>query len=208
LALAAGLAFALKTRNPLVEVVVARATGEARAETLLNASGYVTPRRRATVAAKITGRVEQIYAEEGLRVEEGQVLALLDCSQARASLASAKAERDATAAALGDLQVQLANAEREQSRAQTLRSAGVVSQEMLDRAQTSVDSLRSKIELGREQIRASESKDRDHAAGCGQLHGSRAVPRRHRFQRRAAGGDGLPDLGGWWIYSDGNSDAR
>src|SRR5215470_17786429 len=108
-----GLLAAFRSRKPVVEVAVAHPAGDVRAEALLNASGYVTPRRRATVAAKVTGQVKEIYAEEGLRVKTGQVLAILDCSQPDATLASARTDRDATAAALADLEVQLANAERE-----------------------------------------------------------------------------------------------
>ncbi len=77
-------------RTPVVEVTSARAANDARAQALLNASGYVTPRRRATVAAKVTGLVEKVYAEEGLQVKAGQVLAVLDCSQPNAALNSAK----------------------------------------------------------------------------------------------------------------------
>src|SRR5580692_4074141 len=58
LLVAAGAAlFFLKGRTPMVEVALARTASDPRAQALLNASGYVTPRRRATVAAKITGRV-------------------------------------------------------------------------------------------------------------------------------------------------------
>jgi RND family efflux transporter MFP subunit len=154
-----GLAlFAFRSQKPVVEVAAARAAGDARATALLNASGYVTPRRRATVAAKVTGRVEQIYAEEGLRVKAGQVLALLDCSQPNAALASSRTDRDATAAAQADLEVQLANADRELVRAKALREAGVNSPEALDNARTAADSLRSKITLIKEQVRAAAAK--------------------------------------------------
>jgi len=149
---------ALRGKTPEVEVASARPANDARASALLNASGYVTPRRRATVAAKVTGRVEQIYAEEGLQVKSGQVLAILDCSQPNAALTSARSDRDATAAALSDLQVQLGNAERELKRAEGLRQAGVNSVQQLDAAQTAVDSLRSKISLTKEQTRAAESR--------------------------------------------------
>ncbi|HLJ89519.1 MAG TPA: efflux RND transporter periplasmic adaptor subunit [Candidatus Angelobacter sp.] len=153
-----GLTFTFKSRKPVVEVAAARPAGDARVDALLNASGYVTPRRRATVAAKVTGRVETIYAEEGLRVKAGQVLAILDCSQPKASLTSAKSDRDATAAALADLEVQLKNADIELRRAEALRAAGVNSQEALDNARMTADSLRSKIALTKEQTRAAESK--------------------------------------------------
>jgi RND family efflux transporter MFP subunit len=158
LVLLGGLLLAFRTQKPLVEVVTARPASGAKAEALLNASGYVTPRRRATVAAKVTGRVEQIYAEEGLHVKAGQVLATLDCSQPNAALTSAKTDRDATAAALADLEVQSANADREWHRAEGLRAAGVISPQALDAAKTAADSLRSKIALTKEQVRAAEAR--------------------------------------------------
>jgi len=158
LVIVGGLLAAFRSRKPVVEVAAARLAGDARAEALLNASGYITPRRRATVAAKVTGQIKEIYAEEGLHVKAGQVLAILDCAQPEAALTSAKTERDATAAALSDLEVQLGNAERELERAQGLRSAGVNSQQALDSARTTRDSLRSKIALTKEQTRAAEAR--------------------------------------------------
>lgn len=158
LVLLGGLLLAFRPHSPVVEVAAARPANDQRAQALLNASGYVTPRRRATVAAKITGRIEQVYAEEGMKVKAGQVLATLDCSQQNAALQSARTDRDATAAALADLKVQLANADRELARAKSLRAAGVNSQQSLDTAQTTADSLRSKIALTEEQTRAAESR--------------------------------------------------
>ena len=51
---------------------------------MLNATGYVTARRRATVSSKITGKVVQVNIEEGMAVREGQVLARLDDETQRA----------------------------------------------------------------------------------------------------------------------------
>ncbi|MFL6311216.1 MAG: efflux RND transporter periplasmic adaptor subunit [Terriglobales bacterium] len=158
LLLLGSLSLAFRSQTPIVEVATARPASGAKAEALLNASGYITPRRRATVAAKVTGRVEQIYAEEGLHVKSGQVLATLDCSQPNAALTSAKSDRDATAAALADLQVQSANADREAVRAQGLHTAGVISPQALDTAKTAAESLHSKIALTKEQVRAADSR--------------------------------------------------
>ena len=152
------LLLVFRSQKPIVEVATARPASGAKAEALLNASGYITPRRRATVAAKVTGRVEQIYAEEGLRVKSGQVLATLDCSQPNAALTSARSDRDATAAALADLEVQSANADREAVRAQGLHTAGVISPQALDTAKTTAESLHSKIALTKEQVRAADSR--------------------------------------------------
>jgi RND family efflux transporter MFP subunit len=153
-----GLLLAFRTQRPVVEVAAAQPANDARAQALLNASGYVTPRRRASVAAKVTGRLEHVYAEEGLHVKAGQVLAELDCSQPKATLASAITDRDATAAALADLEVQLGNADRELKRAEDLRAAGVNSIQALDTARTADDSLRSKIALTKEQTRAAAAR--------------------------------------------------
>ena len=153
-----GLFLAFKNQKPVVEVAAARPANTSTAEALLNASGYVTPRRRATVAAKVTGRVEQIYAEEGLHVKEGQVLATLDCSQPVAALNSAKADRDASAAALADYEVQSVNADRELKRAESLHDSGVVSQEQRDNSRMAADSLKAKINLTKQQTSAAQAR--------------------------------------------------
>jgi RND family efflux transporter MFP subunit len=152
--------YALRGKTALVEVATAQAPSAGGEVALLNASGYVTPRRRATVAAKITARVTQMYADEGMHVREGQVLALLDDSDYRVRLNSAKADRDATAAQLQDLQVQLANAEIELHRTQQLTKQGVSSPEALDNARTTADSLRAKIAMTKGQVQASDAKIR------------------------------------------------
>jgi RND family efflux transporter MFP subunit len=148
---------ALRNRAPEVAIaeVQARPTG---AVALLNASGYVTPRRRATVAAKITGRLTQVLVEEGMRVEADQILATLDDSDAKVRLASARADRDATEASLADLEVNLANAERELHRTEELVKEGVSTPQALDLARTSVDSYKARIALVRHQVEAAEAK--------------------------------------------------
>lgn len=157
--IATGSYFYVRGQKPVVEVIVARAGQEAQsAATLLNASGYVTPRRRATVAAKVTGLVTQVYAEEGMHVTAGQVLATLDCSQPDAALNSARADRQTTEAALADLQVQLANAEIELKRARGLLEANIGTQQAVDTAQTTVNSLKARIAYTREQVRSAEAR--------------------------------------------------
>lgn len=158
-AVAAGIFLAFNGRKAVVSVAVVRNPGN-QAVTLLNASGYVTPRRRATIAAKITGQVTAVYAEEGMHVKAGQVLARLDDSDARVRLQSAKAERDAIAASIADLEVNLANARRELSRTQGLQAAGVRSVEALDQARTAVESFKARLALARKQVEASEAQIR------------------------------------------------
>jgi RND family efflux transporter MFP subunit len=152
-----GAVFAFRNQTPVVEVATAQKAAAGR-PTLLNASGYVTPRRRATVAAKITGRVTGVFFDEGMHVPQGFVLARLDDSDVRRALDSAVADRNATEAQNADFQVQLKNAEIVLHRAQELQAAGVQSQETLDNARTTADSLRAKIALTKQQVAASEAR--------------------------------------------------
>jgi multidrug efflux pump subunit AcrA (membrane-fusion protein) len=158
LLLVAGGVFALKNRAPVVEVAVARPAGDPAQQTLLNASGYVTPRRRATVAAKITGRVTGVFFDEGNRAKEGQLLASLDDSDVRRSLESAIADRDSSKAAIQDYEVQLRYAEIQLHRAKELKAANVQSQDQLDNAETAADSLRAKIALAKQQVTAANAR--------------------------------------------------
>jgi len=151
-------AFALRTQKAVVEVAAAAKPDSEGPQTALNASGYVTPRRRATIAAKITGRVTGVYFDEGTRVREGQLLATLDDADYKRALDSAKADRDASQAAIADFEVQLRNAEIQLKRAQELRDSGIQTQENLDNARTAADSLRAKIALTKEQVTAAQSR--------------------------------------------------
>ena len=96
-------AYAFRIQKPVVEVAAAAKADAGGRQTLLNASGYVTPRRRATIAAKITGRVTAVFFDEGTHVSEGQLLATLDDSDARKALDSAKADYAASKAAIASL---------------------------------------------------------------------------------------------------------
>src|SRR5271170_7527233 len=154
----AAAAYAFRNTNPVVDVVTANKVEAGGSEALLNASGYVTPRRRATIAAKITGRVTSVHFDEGTRVQEGQLLATLDDSDVQRALESAKADRDTSQAAIADFQVQLKNAEIELGRAQKLQAAGVQTQEALDNSVTAADSLKAKIALAKQQVLGSVAR--------------------------------------------------
>jgi RND family efflux transporter MFP subunit len=151
-------AFALRSQKPVVEVATAAKPEAGGRQALLNASGYITPRRRATIAAKITGRVTGVFFDEGTRVAQGQLLATLDDSDVKRSLDSTKADRDAAQAAIADFEVQLKNAQIGLHRAEQLQKAGVQTQEALDNAATSAESLKAKITLAKQQVAASEAR--------------------------------------------------
>ncbi len=153
-----GIGLAFRNQTPVVEVITAQKPEPGGRSAILNASGYVTPRRRATIAAKITGRVTGVFFDEGTHVHAGQLLATLDDSDAKRALDSAKADRDSSQAAIADFEVQLKFSQIELRRAEQLQKAGVQTQEQLDTASTNVDSLKAKIELAKQQVAASQAR--------------------------------------------------
>jgi RND family efflux transporter MFP subunit len=156
---AAGLAgYRWITRERPVEVQVAtvsvRAAGTQAA--VLNASGYVVARRRATVSSKITGKVVEVDVEEGKNVVQGQVLARLDDSSPRAALALAEAQAEAARHTLKENEVRLDQARLNERRAAQLLKERIVSQSQLDDAKAEADSIDARIGALKEQIRVAE----------------------------------------------------
>lgn len=140
---------ALLSRKPAVTVetapVVAMAQTGAGSTAVLDASGYVVARRMATVSAKITGKVREVMIEEGMRVEEGQVMATLDPIDANAQRSLNAAQLAAARSQIGGLQAQLRQSEAEASRLQSLVSQQLVSRSQYDQAVAARDSLRAQL---------------------------------------------------------------
>ena len=135
-------------------VVTQRAAGAQAA--VLNASGYVTARRRATVSSKITGKVVEVNVEEGMAVKEGQVLARLDDSTARAMLALAEAQAEAARHGVQENDAHLAQARVTLGRMTQLNKDGIVTLADVDTAQLDVDATVARIASLREQITVAE----------------------------------------------------
>ncbi len=146
------------TRERAIEVEVAvvteRAVGAQAA--VLNASGYVTARRRATVSSKITGKVIEVNVEEGMAVKEGQVLARLDDITARAALALAEAQRLSSERTARENDVRLANARVTLGRQERLMKDGFATQSAVDDAKAEVESLAARVDLIRQQVEVSK----------------------------------------------------
>jgi RND family efflux transporter MFP subunit len=146
--LAAAAWWLARPKAPEVRTVAARevaAAGPGAARTVLNASGYVTARREATVSSKITGKVVEVLIEEGVKVTAGQLLARLDDTNTRASLQLAHAQLDAAKSALEETRVRVGEAEREQTRQQQLVSRGVATTADYDRAESTTKALNARL---------------------------------------------------------------
>ena len=159
LVLAGGLLWFSLTRPepPTVRTAVARAASQASSTgSVLDASGYVTARRQATVSAKITGKVAEVLIEEGMRVKEGAVLARLDDTEAKAQLALAKAQLTAARSQLAEIRAQLIQVERDYTRQRGLANRQLISAQALDAALAQRDMLRARLASTEEQIRVAQ----------------------------------------------------
>ena len=74
---------------------------------ILDATGYVTARRQATVSSKITGKVAEVLIEEGDQVVQGQLLARLDNSLLMAQYHLSQAQFDAAKAGLLEVEIRI-----------------------------------------------------------------------------------------------------
>ena len=148
-----GAAWWATTESPVLvdAAAVETRTSGVVAGAVLNASGYVTARRRATVSSKMTGKIVEVTVEEGMHVRQGQVLARLDDSQIRAAYELYAAQLAAAGKAIEESEVRLKQALLTLARRQQLHSEGVVGQADVDDAQAEVDSLKARIVLARQQ---------------------------------------------------------
>lgn len=133
--------------SPVVTVAVAESVsaGDASAAAVLNATGYVVARRLATISSKVTGKILDVLIEEGMEVDEGQVLARLDDSTARRQLELAVSQREVARRSLQEVQVRLDEARRSLRRNEDLHADSLVSEAALDAAAAEVEALEARL---------------------------------------------------------------
>ena len=140
-----------------VETDIARnPPSAAAASSVLDASGYVVARRQTTVSSKVTGKVIEVFVEEGMRVEKDQVVAVLDDTTQQAQLSLAKARAEASRAALQEIEARLRNARLERDRLRDLAKRGLTSAASVDAAEATYDELAARLETGRENVKVAE----------------------------------------------------
>ncbi len=150
--------FARKNSPVEVEVATARSAPTGGSATILNASGYVEPRRKSTVSSKITGKVVEVLVDEGMVVEAGQVLARLDDADARRRYEAIRADRDVARASIEEMKVNLADAERTLRRITKLHQDGVASIQDLDSAAAAVDALEARLGVAKSSLDAADAQ--------------------------------------------------
>jgi RND family efflux transporter MFP subunit len=144
---------AVPVRTVVVEEMAQAGGG---ASTVLNASGYVTARRQATVSSKVTGKVVDVLVEEGMKVEKDQILARLDASQARQALALSEAQLEATRRAMVETEARRREASIRKTRVADLLKAGVASKADWDAIESEVDVLEARLATQRGDVTTGE----------------------------------------------------
>jgi len=155
LALAGGIWWFLRGGRAIevdTATAVAPAAGSTGPQSVLQATGYVTARRQATVSAQITGTLTEVLIEEGEHVEQGQVLARLEDTAQRAALAQAEAAHRAAQAQLAQASAQLAQDRRDVARAEELLGRQLVSRQAVELARTRVETQSALVESQRRQV--------------------------------------------------------
>ena len=156
-AAAAGVLF-LRSAAIAVQAVTAQARTASEGSTaILQATGYITARREATVAAQITGTLTAVLIEEGERVRAGQVLARLDNAAQLAALAQARAQYQAAQALLVQIRSQLMQAQRDLVRSADLEERRLVSTQALETARTLVESLSAQADSQQRQVELAQA---------------------------------------------------
>jgi RND family efflux transporter MFP subunit len=145
---------------PEVATAVARemsaGTGAGGGAAVLEASGYVTARRKATVSAQFTGKITEVLVEEGMRVAEGQVLARLDDALLRRQLALNEAQLTAARSQLAEIEVRKREAEITRGRTERLVAAEVSTDAQLDADRAAVDSLAARLAAARDDVEVAQ----------------------------------------------------
>jgi RND family efflux transporter MFP subunit len=149
--------FGARSSAVLVETDIARKPpSAAAANSVLDASGYVVARREATVSSKVTGKVIDVFVEEGMRVEKDQVVARLDDTTQQAQLSLALAQAESSRASLQEIEAGLRNARLERDRLRDLVERKLTSQASVDAADAAYDQLAARLETGRENVKVAE----------------------------------------------------
>ena len=155
---AAAWKYVTRERPAEVEVVAVTERAAGTQAAVLNAAGYVTARRRATVSSKINSKVIEVNVEEGMAVKEGQILARLDDVVARSSVAMADAQVKASRSSLEENNVRQAEALVNLNRMKELLKGGIVGQADVDTAQAQYDSIGARIKALNEQVNVAQSQ--------------------------------------------------
>lgn len=143
--------------TPVQTAVAARLGANA---SVLDATGYVTARRMATVSSKITGKVKEIMIEEGQHIKAGQVMATLDPVEAAAQHTLAQSQLAVARSQLGSVRAQLKLAEADVRRFEDLAARKFAGAAQVEQYVAQRDALRAQLETAERNVRVASDQVR------------------------------------------------
>jgi RND family efflux transporter MFP subunit len=141
----------------VAQAAASGARGASAGPSLLDASGYIVARRRATVSSKVTGKVVKVMLEEGQRVEAGQVIALLDDSNWRAALSQSNAQVQQAEANVESSQTAFDDAKPIFERAEKQKAAAVISAQSFDESHAQFNVARNNLLISQRALEAARA---------------------------------------------------
>jgi RND family efflux transporter MFP subunit len=126
---------------------------------VLQATGYITAHRQATVSAQITGTLTQVLIEEGASVKAGQVIAQLEDSGLHAALEVARANAKASQAQVAQARAQLAQAQSDAQRQDELVAKGMVTRQAAEQSRTAVTAAAALLEARNREADAARAQE-------------------------------------------------
>ncbi len=144
-----------------VDVVSVQQFYPAQSFTLLNASGYVVPQRKAAVASKITARLQELFVEEGNRVKKDQILARLENADLAATLRQAEANLSVVRSSVDQASAELNDAKVNFEREKRLLAKEFTTRSVYDAAEARYKKALAAVSGARSQVRANEAAVRE-----------------------------------------------
>jgi HlyD family secretion protein len=152
---------------PVQVVTVAAASGSdgggsAGPGTSVTANGYVVARTRASVSAKLAGRIADLRVSEGSTLKRGEIIATLENADYGAQAAQAKATVATARAELVEARAASEVAAREAARLRDMRreNADLVSEQDLDTVEGRASQAAARLEAAQARLAAAEASQR------------------------------------------------
>jgi RND family efflux transporter MFP subunit len=152
------LTFGKRLGTPTVQTAEVVTTSVEAASTKLTAIGYVQPKKRALVAAKSASRVTKINVSEGQQVKQGDVIAVLEADDHRASVAEAQAALATAKARVRGVKASLADARTALNRESTLFRSGSTGKAVVDAAQSRLNVSAAAVAEANAEVLSAEAR--------------------------------------------------
>ncbi len=153
-----------------VDVVSVQQVYPSQSFTLLNASGYVVPQRKAAVASKVTARLEELFVEEGSRVKKDQILARLENADLAASLRQAEANLNVARSSVDQAQAELNDARVNFEREKRLLAREFTTRSSHDAAEARFKKALAAVRGAESSVRANQAAVREASVSLGYTH--------------------------------------